>query len=187
MWQKLGGAGHEAYNKLPVSDLACPISELSGWLLLRNLNTTGYYTQTVLWKLDKRLTCHGPLTRYVKLWVVHARECWERFPGHRLRRKPLGNDICMHHGTSGSLTRGGRDDVPPSLRMRNPQFNASGKRPLALKPSYLHCVQERASFWSKWSLDDMGYYITWLNIVRLFCGLFDCDIIYSTAMKATEF
>ena len=74
VWQKLGGAGHEAHNKLPVSDLACPISELSDWFLLRNLNTTGYYTQTALWKLGKRLNCNGPLTRYVKLRVIHAPE-----------------------------------------------------------------------------------------------------------------
>ena len=50
-----------------------------------------------------------------------CRECWERFPRHRLQRKPLVSDPGMHHGTcvthvpwcmSGSLTRGGGENVP---------------------------------------------------------------------------
>ena len=49
------------------------------------------------------------------------RECRERFPRHRLQRKRLVNDPDMHHGTcvthvpwcmSGSLTRGGEENVP---------------------------------------------------------------------------
>ena len=45
----------------------------------------------------------------------------ERFPHHRLHRKPLVSDPGMHHGTyvtplswcmSGSLTHGGRESVP---------------------------------------------------------------------------
>ena len=45
----------------------------------------------------------------------------EHFPRHRLQRKPLDNDPCMHHGTcvthtpwsmSGSLTRVGGENVP---------------------------------------------------------------------------
>ena len=49
------------------------------------------------------------------------RECRERFPRHRLQRKPLVTDPGMHHGTclthvpwcnSGSLTRGGGENVP---------------------------------------------------------------------------
>ena len=48
-------------------------------------------------------------------------ECRERFPRHLLQRKPLVNDPGMHHGTcvthvpwcmSGSLTRGGGENVP---------------------------------------------------------------------------
>ena len=48
-------------------------------------------------------------------------ECRERFPRHRLQRKQLISDPGMHHGTcvthvpwclSGSLTRGGRENVP---------------------------------------------------------------------------
>ena len=49
------------------------------------------------------------------------RECRERFPRHRLLRKPLVSDPGMHHGTcvthvpwcmSGSLTRGVGENVP---------------------------------------------------------------------------
>ena len=49
------------------------------------------------------------------------RECRERFPRHRLQRKPLVSDPGMHHGTcvthvpwcmSGSLTRSGGENVP---------------------------------------------------------------------------
>ena len=49
------------------------------------------------------------------------RECRERFPHHRLQRKPLVSDPDMHHDTcvrhvpwcmSGSLTNGGGENVP---------------------------------------------------------------------------
>ena len=49
------------------------------------------------------------------------RECRERFPRHRLQRKPPVSDPNMHHGTcftyvpwcmAGSLTRGGGENVP---------------------------------------------------------------------------
>ena len=48
-------------------------------------------------------------------------QCRERFPRHRLQRKSLVSDPGMHHGTcvthvpwcmSGSLTRGGGENVP---------------------------------------------------------------------------
>ena len=48
-------------------------------------------------------------------------ECRERFPRHRLQRKPLVSDPGMHHGTcvthvpwcmSGSLIRSGEENVP---------------------------------------------------------------------------
>ena len=64
---------------------------------------------------------HGPLTRYVRLRVAHAPEFRERLPRQRFQRKPLVNDLGMHHGTcvthvpwcmSGSLTCGGGENVP---------------------------------------------------------------------------
>ena len=48
--------------------------------------------------LDRHI-CHGPLTRYVN-WGLRMRREWrERFPRHRLQRKPLVSDPGMHHGT----------------------------------------------------------------------------------------
>ena len=50
-----------------------------------------------------------------------SREYWARFPRHRIQRKLLVSDPGMHHGTcvthvpwcmSGSLTRGGGENVP---------------------------------------------------------------------------
>ena len=57
-------------------------------------------------------------------------ECQERFPRHRLQRKPLVSDPRMHHGGGGKRSRHSR-------RMRNPQFCVPGKRPIeamACKP-----------------------------------------------------
>ena len=86
---------------------------------------------------------HGPLTRYVKLWVAHAPGMQGTFfLGHRLQRKPLVTDSGMHH-VNGTCVR----HVPvmyvriayPRLRgkrsrhsrhMRNPQVYVSGKRPI---------------------------------------------------------
>ena len=65
-------------------------------------------------------------------------ECRERFPHHRLQRKPLVSDLGMNHGTcathvswcmSGSLTRGDGESVPgiPSARAtRNCTYLARG-------------------------------------------------------------
>ena len=68
------------------------------------------------------------------------RECRERFPRHRLQRKPVVRDPGMHHGTcathvpwcmSESLNRGGGEKRSRhSRRMRNPQYYVSGKRPM---------------------------------------------------------
>ena len=68
------------------------------------------------------LIINGPLTRYIKLWVVHAPGTPPgSFSRHRLQRKSLVSDSSMHHGTcvthvpwcmSGSLTRVGGENVP---------------------------------------------------------------------------
>ena len=61
------------------------------------------------------------------------------FPRHRLQRKPLVSDPGMHNGTcvthapwcmSGSLTRGGGENVPAFPAHAHPQFYVSGKRPM---------------------------------------------------------
>ena len=86
----------------------------------------------------RRIHKHGSLTRYVKLRVAHA-------PG--TFSPPRVSDPDMHHGTCvthvpwcmpGSLTRGflwSRWRGKRSRhyrRMRNPQFYASGKRPISI-------------------------------------------------------
>ena len=105
---------------------------------------------------------HGPLTRYVKLCVVHAQEIREGFPRHRLQRKPLVSDSGMHHGTCvthvswcmpGSLTRGGGKNVPGipgACATRNFTYLARG--PLQLKHVGLNedirlmLIQNRSQF-----------------------------------------
>ena len=87
---------------------------------------------------QSRNATHGPLARYVKLWVAHA-------PG-----MPCVSDPDIHHGTcvthvswcmSGSVTscflwsRWQWKRSRYSRRMRNPQLNVSGKRPM---PSLRH-------------------------------------------------
>ena len=66
------------------------------------------------------------------------RECWEHFPRHRLQRKPLVSNPCMHHGTyvthvpwctSGSLTRDGEENapgIPGACATRNITYLARG-------------------------------------------------------------
>ena len=66
------------------------------------------------------------------------RECLERFPRHRLQKKPLISDPDMHHGTcithvpwcmSGSLTRGGGENdpgIPGACATRNFTYLARG-------------------------------------------------------------
>ena len=71
--------------------------------------------------LQYKINPTGPLTRYVKLWFAHAPGMLGTFSRHRLQRKPLVSDPDVHHGTcvmhvpwctSGSLSRGGRENVP---------------------------------------------------------------------------
>ena len=91
---------------------------------------------------------HGPLTRYVNLWVAHA----PGMPG-TLSPPPRVSDPDMHHGACvthvpwcmpGSLTRGflwcqwqGKRSRH-SRRMRNPQFYVPGKRHISC---YHVCMQ----------------------------------------------
>ena len=85
---------------------------------------------------------HGPLTKYVKLRVAHTQGMLGTFSRHRMQRKPLVSDPGMHHGTcvthvpwcmSGSLTRGGGENVPgiPGACTTRP-FTCVARGPLAL-------------------------------------------------------
>ena len=46
------------------------------------------------------------------------REYRERFPRHRLQKKPLVSDPDMHHGMCVTLTRGGGENVPGTCATR---------------------------------------------------------------------
>ena len=81
----------------------------------------------------------GLLPVPLKCGLRMRQESRDRFPRHRLQRKPLVSDLGMHHGTCvthvpwcmfGSRTHGdwGKRSRH-SRRMRNPQFYLSGKRP----------------------------------------------------------
>ena len=81
------------------------------------------YIHMHLWEILTRL-CYitmGLLPDTQNRGLRMHRGCRERFPRHRLQRKPLVNDPGMHHGTclthvswcmSGSLNRGGGENVP---------------------------------------------------------------------------
>ena len=83
-------------------NIHCKITMNCKWLDFRSrLNYTSY---------QGHVSVRGPLTV--------DRECRERFPRHRLQRKPLVSDPGMHHGTCvthASLTRGDRENVPGIL------------------------------------------------------------------------
>ena len=77
------------------------------------------------------------------------RECRERFPRHRLKRKPLVSDPGMHRCTCVTQCRNGCRDHSPAVaektnsgRMRNPQFYVSGKRPLGHFSEGSQCRQQ---------------------------------------------
>ena len=68
-----------------------------------------------------KISTYGPLTRYANCGLCMHHECRERFPRHRLKRKPLVSDPGMHHDTcvmnvpwcmSESLTSGGGENFP---------------------------------------------------------------------------
>ena len=83
------------------------------------------------------------------------RECRARFPRHRLQRRPLVCDPGMHHDTcvthvswcmSGSLTRGGGENVPGipgACAIRNVTYLARG--PLCNNYLFigLYCIQHK--------------------------------------------
>ena len=72
--------------------------------------------------LAGRQSCHGPLTRYLKLWAAHAPRMSGTFsPPPSSKETASYRPPGMHHGTcvphvpwcmSGSLTRGDGENVP---------------------------------------------------------------------------
>ena len=105
------------------------------------------------------------------------RECRERFPRHRLQRKPLVSDPGMHHGTcvthvpwcmSGSLTRGGGENVPgiPGAwcATRNFTYLVRGSLPEPIL-IYHKLVRSRGSHYSDVIMSAMASQITGVSIV----------------------
>ena len=94
------------------------------------------------------------------------RECQERFPRHRLQRKPLVSDPGMHYGTcvthvpwcmSGSLSRGGGENVFAF--------------PAHAQPAILRIWQE-----------SLAWYLTGVLGAKMITGSFWCSTVYPTAI-----
>ena len=94
--------------------------------------------------LAGRQSCHGPLTRYLKLWAAHAprmsgtfspppssKETASYRPRHASRHVRPARAV-MHVRIANPRWRGKRSR--PYQRMRNPQFYISGKRPIVPVP-----------------------------------------------------
>ena len=114
-----------------------PTQAILQWVFTSNSNSM---ENSLCWN-SIRNTCHGPLIRYAKLWVAHALGMQGTF-----FPRPLVSNPDMHQGPCVTL---GPRCMPGSLtcgflwslwwgkrsrhfrRMRNPQFCASGKRPMA--------------------------------------------------------
>ena len=122
---------------------ACPSNSLTGRQICRRIIVT--CISIVQFKCDDsnyNSNCNGPLSRYVKLRVVHAPGMQSKFVP-----PPRVSDPDMHHGTcvmhlagcmSGSLTSGflwswwwGKRSRH-FQRMRNPQLCVSCKMPMAI-------------------------------------------------------
>ena len=103
-----------------------------GKVFIKMMRTVGHVGPSIhcihWWTVHTKMHRHcGPFYLKGLLSDTHnyglrmRRECRECFPRPRLQRKPLVNDLAMHHGTcvthvpwcmSGSLTRGGGGNVP---------------------------------------------------------------------------
>ena len=72
-------------------------------------------------QISRPFDIHGPFTDTQNRGLRMRWECWERFPHHRLQKKPLISHLGMYHATCvthvswwmlGSLNRGGGENVP---------------------------------------------------------------------------
>ena len=104
------------------------------------------HVTSLWWFLWQMIWRHGPLTRYIKLRVVHAPGMPGKFfPRGRLQRKPLVSDPGMHNGTcvthvpwcmSRSFTRNCDKTFPAFLAHAHPHLYVSGKRPIPRTQSH---------------------------------------------------
>ena len=129
------------------NSIVCPTA-CCGLHTCKNINGVHYWGESTSepgvdslhkWSVvRKAFPCHVKYLYSIRLTILGARlmgllpdtqtfalrmrrECRQRFPRHRLRRKPLVSDPDMHHGScathvpwcmSGSLTCGGGENVP---------------------------------------------------------------------------
>ena len=118
-----------------------------------------------------------PLTRYVKLRVAHAPGMPGMFPRHWLQKKPLVRDPGMHHVTcvthmpgcmSGSLTRGGGENVPniPGAWATRKIIYLTNICPLAGKAE-IGAVFHDAYLWHKGKIS-LWFWIFFVNQTPLF-------------------
>ena len=137
-----------------------------------------------------------PLTKYVKLRLYMRRECRERFPRHRLQRKPLVGDPDMHHGTcvthvpwcmSGLLTRGGgENDSGISGACTDPRFDVSGKRSVTPKsdiPHKLNILHQYYAHWCPWFECCQCISIECVQIMRHCVSLGGISITYASSVS----
>ena len=89
-------------------------------LMKSSLFSLSWKTTCFEWKHDSEVAM-GLLPHTQNRGLRMRQECRERFPRHRLQRKPLVSDPGMHHGTcvmhvpwcmSGSLTHVAGENVP---------------------------------------------------------------------------
>ena len=107
-------------------------------------------------------------------------ECWEHFSCQQLQRKPLVSDPGMHHGIFGHTRtmmhvgianpRWQRKRSQHSWRMRNPQFDVSGKRPMG-RLQGIYCKNSGENW--QYNTSTFLYLVEYLvTVVALFHALF---------------
>ena len=120
-----------------------PIVPDASWITPRDMGQLDRYPNKIIINrvcIFSEVLCHGPLARYLKLWVLHAPGMPGTFsPPPRVSDPDMNNGTCVTHVPwcmSGSLTSGflwsrwrGKCSQH-SWCMRNPQFYLSGMRPM---------------------------------------------------------
>ena len=113
------------------------------------------------------------------------RECRKRFPRHQRQRKPLVSDTGMHHGThvpwcmSGSLTRGGGENVPCACAARNFAYLVRGPYTLIIHNLFVPTATLRAKAVSTqrpgtlllWCSIEAHYYFLCVLVCLIDCQL----------------
>ena len=105
------------------------------------------------------------------------RECRERFPCHRLQRKPIVNEPGMHHDTCGGREKG--PGIPGTCATRNFRYMARGPCETTIMgnwslPSTDFSLRIVVVFLMVMTSTNFGYYFNYLS-----CGSSVCILIVS--------